>query len=69
MVADVTLIERDPYGAGWLVRVAPSAFEVERDALHDAHAYAAWLAPRLADKQTRPLDDQVDLSIDPLRGW
>jgi glycine cleavage system H protein len=69
VVADVTLVEREPYGAGWLVRMAPSAIEAERGALHDAQSYAAWLAPRLADKQAKPIDDQVDLSIDPLRGW
>lgn len=31
--ADGLIANRDPYGAGWLVRVAPSALETERGAL------------------------------------
>lgn len=33
--ADVAVANRDPYGAGWLVRVRPSAFEEERGHLVD----------------------------------
>ncbi len=36
--ADGLIANRDPYGAGWLVRVAPSALEDERDHLVDGLA-------------------------------
>ncbi len=36
------LINEDPYGEGWLVRIAPSD-SAERDALLDAEAYSATL--------------------------
>jgi hypothetical protein len=68
VVADVALAERDPYGAGWLYRVAPTAFDAERALLFDHAAYIAWLAPRLAAKQTPPIDDE-GFSVDPLRGY
>lgn len=36
------LINEDPYGEGWMVRIAPSD-PAERDALMDADAYSATL--------------------------
>ena len=36
------LINEDPYGEGWLVRIVPSD-EAERDTLLDAEAYSAGL--------------------------
>jgi glycine cleavage system H protein len=70
-VADVTLVERDPYGEGWLFRVQPTAFDAERGALQDAVSYANWLMPRLAQKMVKPVPDEFgeDLSIDPNRGY
>jgi len=50
VIDDVALIERDPYGAGWMFRVAPTALADERATLLDARTYAEWLAPRLAQK-------------------
>ena len=50
VIDDVALIERDPYGAGWMFRVAPTALADERATLLNARAYAEWLAPRLAQK-------------------
>ena len=38
--ADVAIANREPYGAGWLVEVAPSAWEAERALLVDGEA--AW---------------------------
>ena len=35
------LISRDPYGEGWMVRVRPSRWEIERVGLVDAAAYRA----------------------------
>ncbi len=35
VVDDVSLVERDPYGAGWLLRVAPTALDEERTTLQD----------------------------------
>jgi glycine cleavage system H lipoate-binding protein len=69
VLGDLTLIERDPYGAGWMFRVRSTALDAERDGLLDADAYAAWLAPRLAEKLAPPIDLQRDLDIDPMRGW
>lgn len=71
VVADVALVERDPYAAGWLVRLQPTALEAERAQLLDHAAYAAWLAPRLASKRIKPLDgdDGASLYVDPHRGY
>ena len=69
VLADVTVIERDPYGGGWMFRVCPTALAEERPALLDADAYAQWLAPRLAEKLAPPIDRSADFDIDPTRGW
>src|SRR5512139_508248 len=69
VLADVTLIEREPYAAGWMFRVRPIALAGERASLLDSAAYAQWLAPRLAEKMAPPIDHGVDLDVDPLRGW
>lgn len=72
VVDDIALVERDPYGEGWLFRLAPSALDAERTALQDGASYAAWLAPRLAEKLAqKPIDDEFadDLTIDPHRGY
>ena len=69
VLADVTVIEREPYGAGWLFRVRPMQLAQERAGLLDADAYAQWLAPRLAEKLAPPVDLARDLDVDPLRGW
>jgi glycine cleavage system H protein len=69
VLADVSVIEREPYGAGWMFRVRPTALDEERAALLDAEAYAQWLAPRLAEKLAPPIDFSRDLDVDPLRGW
>jgi glycine cleavage system H protein len=53
---DATLIVSDPYGAGWLFRLAPTALDAERASLLDAAAYRAWLLPRL-DRFEPPVDD------------
>jgi glycine cleavage system H protein len=71
VVDDVSLVERDPYGAGWLFRLQPSSLEAERATLQDAAGYAAWLAPRLAQKLAKPIADEFgeDLTVDPHRGY
>lgn len=69
VLADVTLIEREPYAAGWMFRVRPTALAGERASLLDSGAYAQWLAPRLAEKMAPPIDHGVDFDVDPLRGW
>jgi glycine cleavage system H protein len=66
---DVTLIEREPYAAGWMFRVRPTALADERAGLLDADAYRQWLAPRLAEKLAPPIDLGRDVDVDPLRGW
>lgn len=69
VLADVSVVEREPYAAGWMFRVRPTQFADERASLLDADAYAQWLAPRLAEKLAPPIDLGRDLDIDPLRGW
>jgi glycine cleavage system H protein len=71
VVDDVSLVARDPYGAGWLIRLRPTALADERSLLRDVGSYATWLGPRLAEKQAKPIDDEfaTDLSIDPNHGY
>lgn len=69
VLKDVAVIEREPYGAGWMFRVRPTALDDERAGLLDADAYAQWLAPRLAEKLAPPIDRSGDFDIDPMRGW
>jgi glycine cleavage system H protein len=72
VVGDPAPIERDPYGAGWMFRMAPSNLEAEREFLLDAAAYARWLEPREKEKQAaKPIADEFeeDLSVDPNRGY
>jgi glycine cleavage system H protein len=74
VVDDVSLIERDPYGEGWLFRIEPTQRDEEGATLQDRDAYAAWLAPRLEEKlAAKPIadDDEFrdDLIVDPNRGY
>ena len=68
---NIHLIVTDPYGAGWMFRVEPTAFDAERAGLLDAAAYREWLRPRLAQKLVPPVDDfhTEDFDIDPNRGY
>lgn len=72
VAGDVAPVERDPYGEGWMFRVAPSDLEGERGLLLDAAAYAQWLEPRMAKKaEEKPIADEFeeDLTVDPNRGY
>jgi glycine cleavage system H protein len=69
VLTDVSVIEREPYAAGWMFRVRPTLLSEERAGLLDADAYALWLAPRLAEKLAPPIDLDRGLDVDPLRGW
>jgi glycine cleavage system H protein len=62
---DVDLIVRDPYGEGWLFRVAPTRLDAERAMLMDVGAYRAWLAPRM-DRFQPPAQAPSDV-FDPMR--
>lgn len=42
------LVNKSPYGEGWLLEVTPSNFAAESKALLDAKAYAAYLDSLLA---------------------
>ncbi len=68
---NVAPIERDPYGSGWMFRVAPSQWEGEGPLLLDAAAYVAWLTPRADARRQEQLpgDPEDDLRIDPNRGY
>lgn len=41
-VADPGLVERDPFGDGWLMELSPSAFDVESAGLLSGSAVVAW---------------------------
>jgi glycine cleavage system H protein len=47
VVADPALINRDPHGAAWLIKVKPAS-PADFDALMDAKAYAAFIAGEAA---------------------
>jgi glycine cleavage system H protein len=51
--ADQLLANRDPYGAGWLVRLAPSALAAERDALVDGLAAFPAVRARIEREEIR----------------
>lgn len=72
VVDEVALIERDPYGAGWLFKLRPTQLTEERALLQDHAAYAAWLEPRIEEKLAKPVEvDEFgdDLNVDPHRGY
>lgn len=71
VVGDVSPIEKDPYGQGWMFRLEPTNFDAERGLLLDSSAYAIWLEPRAKEKAAeRPIDEFAeDFNIDPNRGY
>ena len=70
-VDNIHLIIADPYGAGWLFDVEPTALQSEGPMLMDVAAYREWLQPRLAEKLVPPIDDfyTENFDIDPNRGY
>ena len=72
VIDDVGLVERDPYGAGWLVKMAPTDWGLAQASLLQTAQYAQWVEPRLGEKLAKPVEfDEFaeDLSIDPNRGY
>ena len=51
--ADRLLANRDPYGAGWLVRLMPSALDAERDRLLDGLAAFPLVRERIERNEIR----------------
>ena len=49
--ADILIANRDPYGEGWVVRIAPSALDSERDELCDGVTALAHLRERVEREQ------------------
>jgi len=41
--ASPELVNQDPYGEGWMIKVRPSNWDEERATLMDANAYAAHI--------------------------
>jgi glycine cleavage system H protein len=70
-IDNIHFVITDPYGAGWLLRLAPSALEAERGALLECDAYRTWVEPRLGDKLAAPIEDfgEGDFRIDPHQGY
>lgn len=52
-LADPSLVERDPFGAGWLVELAPSALEEELGFLLRGDPVRPWFEGKLADYRLR----------------
>lgn len=52
-LADPSLVEQDPFGAGWLVELVPSALENELAALLRGDAVRPWFVGKLADYRVR----------------
>ena len=50
---DMLIANRDPYGAGWLVRLAPSALDAERAALIDGVAAFPIVRERIEREEIR----------------
>ncbi len=72
VVDDVTLVERDPYGTGWLLRMQPDDWDAAQAALMPTAQYVEWVTPRLGEKLAKPVEfDEFaeDLTIDPHRGY
>lgn len=72
VVEDVSLVERDPYGGGWLARLTPTDWESAQKALLPTAQYAQWVEPRLGEKLAKPVEvDEFaeDLTVDPHRGY
>ena len=49
VLADPSLLERDPYGSGWLVEVTPSDPDELDGLVQGAEAVPAWFAARVED--------------------
>jgi glycine cleavage system H lipoate-binding protein len=70
-VADARLVNRDPYGAGWLMRVEPISaivFAAERAAWLDAAGFRAWVG-RLPQASSAASDPSGSDEFDPTRVW
>jgi glycine cleavage system H protein len=52
-LADPSLVERDPFGAGWLIEVASSALDAELALLLRGDAVRPWFEGKLADYRLR----------------
>lgn len=50
---DPSLINRDPYGAGWLLKVRPTSWDAELPALVSGDAVAAWAEGEIARYRTQ----------------
>ncbi|MDA8068494.1 MAG: glycine cleavage system protein H [Actinomycetota bacterium] len=51
--ADIAIVNRDPYGAGWLMRLEPSALPQERDDLVDGLTAFPTVRERIEREQIR----------------
>jgi glycine cleavage system H protein len=72
VVDDVSLVERDPYGEGWLMRMQPADWEAAQATLLPTAQYVEWVTPRLGEKLAKPVEfDEFaeDLTVDPNRGY
>ena len=48
VLGDPGIINRDPYGAGWIVQITPSNWQGDSAELVHGEALAAWIAAEIA---------------------
>jgi glycine cleavage system H protein len=48
---DCSLINKDPYGEGWIMVVKPSDWEEEQKKLIHGNAVESWLKPKIKDAE------------------
>jgi glycine cleavage system H protein len=64
---DISVVINDPYGAGWLYRLRPIAWEEESATLMTADRYREWLSQHSSQRLRAPDRHKVELPpIDPL---
>ena len=72
VIDDVSLVEKDPYGQGWLLKMQPVDWSAAQASLLPTSQYAQWVLPKLGEKLAKPIEfDEFgeDLSVDPNRGY
>ena len=64
--SDINIVAQDPYGAGWLYRLHPMAWEEESPFLMQVAEYREWLAAHHRERLRAPEPQHFELPpIDP----
>ena len=63
---DIQVVIDDPYGAGWLYRLRPIAWEEESSLLMPVEAYRKWLTEHCTQRLRKPDPQKYEMPpIDP----